>query len=458
LNGDHAEASEVVQEVFVELARKADRVARHPAPVGWLYTTTRRMALRRLRTHRQREAREQAMPTIQRSDPENGPAVDWERLGPVLDAALHELREHDRLAILWRYFERRSFPEMGARLGLGENGARMRVARALERLRIRLRRRGITSTDSAIAIAIEGSAVAAAPPGLHAFVSNLVFSPVALVTPAALLLPLMNTAPAKLAITALTLGLIGTGFWIQDDRLRRLRIENQALVQQLAESEAQRAAAEESIRQGPPSAGGRDLVQEELLRLRGELARRRRQSVPDTGPDPAAKPPAPDRTARREPVRTTLQAGQSVITGGWQWTEGRRAVVISTPTSRAADDGSIQVDIESRVLLLTEPTLDDLGLGFLHDGPEGATAHRNLTGAERSELLARIEGRADVEVMGNPRFSTLNGVAGSVGMTSDDLTEATVVGMRPTVTDDGRIELELDFRTEPVPSAGDNSP
>jgi hypothetical protein len=116
------------------------------------------------------------------------------------------------------------------------------------------------------------------------------------------------------------------------------------------------------------------------------------------------------------------------------------------------------VDIESRVLLLTEPTLDDLGLGFLHDGPEGATAHRNLTDTERSELLARIEGRADVEVMGNPRFSTLNGVAGSVGMTSDDLTEATVVGMRPTVTDDGQIELELDFRTEPVPSAGDNSP
>ena len=55
-----------------------------------------------------------------------------------------ELKDSDREALLLRYFERRSMAEVGSRLGLSENAARMRVERALERLRERLTRRGVT--------------------------------------------------------------------------------------------------------------------------------------------------------------------------------------------------------------------------------------------------------------------------------------------------------------------------
>src|SRR5216683_1509154 len=58
-NGDIHRAQDVTQQVFSELARQAKRLAQHPALAGWLYTTTRRMALRAIYTEQRRKAREQ---------------------------------------------------------------------------------------------------------------------------------------------------------------------------------------------------------------------------------------------------------------------------------------------------------------------------------------------------------------------------------------------------------------
>jgi hypothetical protein len=103
---------------------------------------------------------------MQESHHSNDPEADWSRLAPVLDEAMHELAEADRIALLLRHFQQRPVAEVGARLGLGENAARMRVERALDRLRGRLAKRGITSTGSALALALGGPAVVAAPAGL----------------------------------------------------------------------------------------------------------------------------------------------------------------------------------------------------------------------------------------------------------------------------------------------------
>ena len=40
VQGDVHSAQDVTQQVFTEVARQANRLARHPALVGWLYTTT----------------------------------------------------------------------------------------------------------------------------------------------------------------------------------------------------------------------------------------------------------------------------------------------------------------------------------------------------------------------------------------------------------------------------------
>jgi len=459
VSGDHCEAADVVQEVFLELARKAARVARHPAPVGWLYTTTRRMALRRIRTRRQREFQEQTAHAMHAMGADGGETADWERLGPVLDEALHELRESDRLAILWRYFERRSFPELGARLGLGENGARMRVARALEKLRTRLRRRGITSSASAVAMALEGAAVTAAPAGLAglAQIAGSLASPAALAGSSSILIILMNSTTAKMGVGILVAALLGISLWIQNDRLRKLRLDNDALRQQLAETESQRNAVEARWRERASADNAGQRLQQEVLKLRGELARLRRDSA-----SPAARtPPSSTAAAPRPlpaPVRATLPPGHSLVTGGWDWTDGRRAVLISTPTHKVGDDGQVHVHVQSRVLLMTEPVMDELGFKSLGVESPGVSEHRELSASERSDLFARVENHPGIEVMGNPGFSTTSGTGGSVGMSSDDLPDVVVVGIVPTVTADGQVDLELDFRKEPLPAGAGNPP
>jgi RNA polymerase sigma factor (sigma-70 family) len=169
--GDHqANAADVTQAVFVELAQNAERLSNHPAITGWLYTTTRRMAMHAVRGEIRRRQREQEANGMQGllSD---AVEPEWERIRPALDAAMHDLREPDRLAVLWRYFEQRPLAEIGARLGVGENAARMRVDRALDRLRARLAKRGVTSTAVALGIALASQSVLAAPAPLASVVA-----------------------------------------------------------------------------------------------------------------------------------------------------------------------------------------------------------------------------------------------------------------------------------------------
>lgn len=59
----------------------------------------------------------------------------WAATAPHLDAALNRLSETDRRLIFARFYERQPLREVGARLGITEDAARMRVGRALERSR-----------------------------------------------------------------------------------------------------------------------------------------------------------------------------------------------------------------------------------------------------------------------------------------------------------------------------------
>lgn len=109
------------------------------------------------------------MEDIMRSD---DAVPDWDRIRPVLDDALGELGAADREAIVLRFFEGRDYRTVGLRLALSENAARMRVERALDKLRGRLVRHGVDSSAAALALALAGPAVAAAPAGLAAAVTG----------------------------------------------------------------------------------------------------------------------------------------------------------------------------------------------------------------------------------------------------------------------------------------------
>lgn len=204
VGGDTHLAEDVVQQVFVALARKAGVVQRHPVLTGWLYTTTRNEAANIVRGERRRKSREQEAQAMQEMSSEPASAAGWDRMRPVLDRVIDQLNERDRVAVLLRFVERRSFAEIGSILRLSEDAARMRVERALDRLRVLLTRRGIESTSAALAVVLTNHAVAAAPAGLAATVAGAAVTTVPAATaPLVSFLESMSTTKAIAAVAGM---------------------------------------------------------------------------------------------------------------------------------------------------------------------------------------------------------------------------------------------------------------
>lgn len=176
VGGDAHLAEDVTQQVFTAVAREAAMLARREVLSGWLYTTARNVAVQVVRGERRRAVREQEAHTMNELTATAAQDAEWARLRPVIDEAMDDLREEDREAVLLRFFEGKSFGEIGAKLRLSENTARMRVDRALDTLHAGLARRGVRSTAAALGVALAGQAAVAAPAGLAASVTGAVLA------------------------------------------------------------------------------------------------------------------------------------------------------------------------------------------------------------------------------------------------------------------------------------------
>ena len=136
---------------------------------GWLYQTTRLTAANFLRGEIRRQQREQE--AYMQSTMNEPDADAWPQIAPLLDDALAKLGERDRNAIVLRFFENKNLLEVGTALGASEDAAKMRVNRALEKLRKFFTKRGISLTTAIIAGAVSANSVQAAPVGLAATVT-----------------------------------------------------------------------------------------------------------------------------------------------------------------------------------------------------------------------------------------------------------------------------------------------
>src|SRR5208282_5548050 len=159
-NADLAE--EITQAVFIILARKAASLGPKTILSGWLCRTARYASANALTIQRRRQRREQEayMQSIL-----NEPASDetWNQIAPLLDGAMEQLGQKDHDALVLRFFENKTFAEVGATLGASEDAAKMRVNRALEKLRKFFTKRGVSSTTAIIAGTISVNSVQAAP-------------------------------------------------------------------------------------------------------------------------------------------------------------------------------------------------------------------------------------------------------------------------------------------------------
>lgn len=315
--GDDASAQDLTQSVFIELARQAPRLTRHPALVGWLYTTVRHVAANWRRGRARRERRELAAHAMNPADPQIEPGPAWEEIAPRLDDAMHELRDADRNALVLRFFDQRSLRDVGESLGLTENAARMRVDRALDRLREGLARRGVTSTASGLAAAIVAGAVVHAPAGLAAGVASTAVATAASTSTTLTLLNLMNLTKTQIVIASVcAVTAVSVPVW-QQTRIQRLQ-ENAATLAAEADAAAQLKAELDRLRsriaQEAPElerlrAADR-AAQIEIARLRNEAAAARRTAPAPASVVAAAAPPTATatNTAAKKPG---LPAGMS---------------------------------------------------------------------------------------------------------------------------------------------------
>jgi RNA polymerase sigma factor (sigma-70 family) len=162
--GNPHQAEEITQAVFVILARKSSRLGKRVVLEGWLYQTARLTALAFTRSEIRRVRREQE--TCMQTVLNDSESDVWNQIAPLLDTAIGSLNETDRHAVVLRFVYGKSMKEVGAVLGGSEGAARLRLHRAMEKLRQSFYKRGIVSTAEIIAGAIFANVVQTAPVGL----------------------------------------------------------------------------------------------------------------------------------------------------------------------------------------------------------------------------------------------------------------------------------------------------
>lgn len=282
VNGDAHLAEDVTQTVFVDLARQARGLSRDVKLGGWLHRHTCYVASKILRSERRRLARERQ--AVEMNASEDHSAASLASVAALLDDAINQLGSEDRAAILLRFFEQRDFRSVGEALGSSEEAARKRVERALGKLELSLRRRGVAFSAAALGTALATQAVSAAPAGLAMSISSAALASAATGGGTALtVFKIMSMTKLKIGIiSAVVVAGVAIPVAMHQRTQAKLRAADEAMRQQAeqvnalaAENERLAQAAVQESSAPAPATG----PSPELLRLRGEVGRLRQENA-----------------------------------------------------------------------------------------------------------------------------------------------------------------------------------
>jgi RNA polymerase sigma factor (sigma-70 family) len=154
------DAEDAFQAVFCILATRARSIHHRAALGAWLHAVAYRIA-RKARAGREREpVSEMTFPDV--PEAERSPEWLWREIRPVLDEEVNRLPEKYRQAFVLCYLDERTTEQAAAQLGCPLGTVLSRLARARERLRARLTRRGLALSAAALAAALGSQAATVA--------------------------------------------------------------------------------------------------------------------------------------------------------------------------------------------------------------------------------------------------------------------------------------------------------
>ena len=201
-------AADACQEAFLLVRDGASRFKprggdAEAAAQGWLVRVATTTALMLLRGTRRRQSRERAIPATLPAPVSESAGDNDERLAEAVRAEIAALPETYREALLLHAYAGLDYPAIACALGTSAGNARVRVHRALTRLRARLARVGAAGG------LLPSLTPAVLPPGLTARCLGLLHAPI---TPTVSLTALHGglTIMTKFAIAAAALAVCGS--------------------------------------------------------------------------------------------------------------------------------------------------------------------------------------------------------------------------------------------------------
>jgi hypothetical protein len=261
---------------------------------GWLYRHSHLKALEAVRAEGRRRLREEKACLI--DTPAHEPA--WQSILPLLDQAMQRLNPAERDAIVLRFFENYDLRTVGKSLGLSEDAAQKKVSRALEKLQSILSRQGVDSPTKALASCL---AFQWSKPVSVALINSICAAAAPLHTSAltTYILPFMASAKIKLGVAATLTATLVTTTVLQHQADRRLRAENLALQDHLAQTEESLAAQSAAAQSRSSELKRLRTDNADLLRLRNQVDQLKRErdkllaASSTRGNQPALPTPSP---------------------------------------------------------------------------------------------------------------------------------------------------------------------
>jgi RNA polymerase sigma factor (sigma-70 family) len=186
------DAEDACQAAFLVLACKAKSVRKHASLASWLHGVALRLA-RKLQVSLARRTKRETAVAAQKPTACAPGDLSWREVQRLVDEELHALPRRYRAPLVLCYLEGRTQDEAARELGWTQSSVRGQLARAREKLRRRLARRGVTGASAvALAALVPGLSSAAVP---LALVTSTAQASVALAAGQ----PLAATVPASVA-------------------------------------------------------------------------------------------------------------------------------------------------------------------------------------------------------------------------------------------------------------------